>query len=98
MKCQVIAPLLIIQRVANKSALTSDTLTGTIGSSGARTRWEFMGGSRVYPDDYSMGPVDERGTNPGELGGRVGTANDFRQDGVEGPSKSTAFCGYRSPV
>jgi len=50
---QVIAPLLIIQRVANRIALTSDTIvSGNIGSFRARSRGESTGGSYALPGGY----------------------------------------------
>ena len=42
---QVIAPLLIINRVANRSALTSDTITGQISSFRVRSQGELTDSS-----------------------------------------------------
>lgn len=48
---QVIAPLLLVQRVANHRALTSNTIAsgGRIDSFHVRSRRESTGGSRVIP-------------------------------------------------
>ena len=65
---QVIAPLLIIQRVANRSALTSNTIfTAQIDSFRARSRGESAGGSRDIPSGYPMRSADSHGKNTGEL-------------------------------
>jgi len=42
----------------------------------------MTGGDSVHPEEYSMGPVGECGTNSGELTVRVpvGTTIDFHQD------------------
>ena len=63
---QVIAPLLIVLRVANKSALTSNTVaSGHISEFKAQTQGELASGSGVPPG----GDPDEYGTNSG--GSRV---------------------------
>ena len=59
---QVIAPLLIIQRVAKRSALTSDTIvTGNTGSFRARSRQESMGGSHALTGGYPTCSADNHG-------------------------------------
>ena len=65
---QVIAPLLIIMRVADKSALTSNTFASVrIGNFDARTREEFTGGGGTIPDGDLVGSADKRLLNFGEL-------------------------------
>ena len=53
----MIAPLLIVQRVANRSApLTSNTIvTGNISSFHTSSRGESAGGNRTLPSVYPMG-------------------------------------------
>ena len=78
----MIAPLLIIKRVANRSALTSETIvTGNIGSFHARTR-ELTGGSDIPSRVYPVGLADEHEKVSGELGVGVGmeTTIDFHRD------------------
>ena len=75
---QVIAPLLIIKRVANKSALTSNAIiSGQTSSSGVRSRGKLTGGSDPLFGGDPMNSVDEYGMNSSEL--RVETAADFHQ-------------------
>ena len=65
---QVIAPLLIIMRVADKSALTSNTFASVrVGDFDARTREEFTGGGGTLPDGALVGSADMRLLNSGEL-------------------------------
>ena len=80
----MIAPLLIIKRVANRSALTSDTIaTGHVGSFHARTR-ELTGGSDVPSRVYPIDLADEHEKVSGELGFGVGieTTIDFHRDSM----------------
>ena len=64
---QVIASLLIIQRVANKSALTSDSLAaGHISEFKARSRGGLTDGSNPIPGGHTMSPVGEREMDSGE--------------------------------
>ena len=82
---QVIAPLLIIKRVANRSALTSNTIaTGHIGSFHARARGELTGGSDVPSRAYPVGLTDEHEKASGKLEFGVGveTTIDFHQDSM----------------
>jgi len=73
---QVIAPLLIIQRVADQSALTSNTtLRGSIGSSKARSRGESTNGSSTLPGGYSLKSLGEHGVG-------VETVIDIHRDKV----------------
>ena len=65
---QVIAPLLIIVRVADRSALTSNTLVPVrVGDFKARTQEEFTGGSDTLPGGDPVGSADKRLLNSGEL-------------------------------
>ena len=72
---------MIIQRVANKSALTSDdVVSGRMSSFEARSRGELTGGSDALPGGDSRGFVDECGTNSGESAVGVETTADPCQD------------------
>ena len=65
---QVIASLLIIQRVANKSALTSNTLvTGHLSTFKARGRGGTTDTSCTLPGEDPTISVDRRGVSSGEL-------------------------------
>ena len=66
---QVIASLLIIQRVANKSSLTSETVApGSVGPFKARSRWGLSGGSSALPSVCPMSSMGECEINSsGEL-------------------------------
>ena len=80
---QVIAPLLIIQRVANKSALTSNTITsGRNSTFKARSRGRSMGGSGTLSSGDSMSSVDDGRTSSCEFEVGIETTNDFHQDKV----------------
>ena len=71
---QVIAPLLIIQRVANRCALTSNTIvTGNIGSLHASSSEESTGGSCVFPDAYPTCSDDHHRRGTSDLGIAVET-------------------------
>jgi len=78
---QVIAPFLIIQRVANQSALTSTTIASrstaslNIGSSRGKT----TNGSGTLAVGYAM---DKFGKSSGDLGIGVETTVDLHQDKV----------------
>ena len=74
---QVIAPLFVIHRVANKSALTSNTLvSGRMSTFKARSGGELTDGGSAVPSGDSAGSVDEHQANTRELGDRVETAID----------------------
>ena len=76
---QVIAPLLIIRRVANKSAFTSDTINpGSISSFKARTRGELTGSSVDISGGNPGSSVGECGMDSGELG--VENVIDFHRE------------------
>ena len=65
----MIAPLLIIKRVANRSALTSDVITtGHIISIDVGSRWEPAGGGRALPAVYPMSSADDYGKDIREPG------------------------------
>ena len=68
---QVIAPLLIVKRIANQSALTGNTIVNPpqIGSFTFRKGGESMGGSGVPPGGY---PIGNYRKNTGELGAGIG--------------------------
>ena len=76
---QMIAPLLIIQRVANQSALASNTMivTGHIGSFRVRSRRESTGDSGAAAGEYSLCLTDEHGKVPGDIGVVFETTIDF---------------------
>ena len=83
---QVIAPLLIIQRVANKSALTKNTMvSGRLGSVKSRSQGRSMGGSGALPGGDPISPADEHEMNSGEAGAGVEifeTAIDSHRDQI----------------
>jgi hypothetical protein len=77
---QVIAPLLIIQRVADKSALTSETVvSGRISEFRARTLvWSSGGGA--LRSGATTNSLDRRGVSSSELGvGAETTINFYRE-------------------
>lgn len=66
---QVVAPLLIIRRVANQSALTGSTVSvGPIGSFRVRSRGGSTGGSSTLPDGGATSSVDGYEMNPDKPG------------------------------
>ena len=77
--------MLIIQRVANKSALTNKSLvSGHLSSFKARSQGELTGRSGVISDRDPASSVDGDETNTGELGVGVGveTTNDSDREEV----------------
>ena len=65
---QVIAPLLIILRVANRSALTSKTIaSGRISGFKARSRGELTDGAGILPTGTPVSSTDEGEMDSGEL-------------------------------
>ena len=79
---QVIAPLLIIRRVANKSALTRDTVvSGRTSSLKFWTQGKSTGGSSSLSDGPTIA-ADEYGMNSGESKIEVESAIDFHQGKV----------------
>jgi len=80
---QVIAALLLVQRVANRSALTSDTIvTGNISSFHVGSRRESTGGDRALTDVYPMSSTDNHGKIASELGIAGETKIGLHRDGV----------------
>jgi len=77
---QAIAPLLIIQRVANKNALASRTIVTGRSSFNVGNRGDSAGNDGVRPDGYHMSSVDKYGNGSGELEVRVETTVDFHRD------------------
>ena len=74
---QVIAPLLIIQRVANKSAFTSNTVTSAcLSEFKARSHGRSTGCSGALPD----GDLTRRGVGSGEPRSEVETTTDSHRD------------------
>ena len=92
---QVIAPLLIILRVAPKSASTSHTIASVcIGEFKARSRGELTGGGGVLPCGEPTSSADERRMKSSELAIGVGTTYiDLHQDRVRWPSNPDALPG-----
>ena len=73
--------MLIILRVADKSAFTSDTNTsGLIGSSKTMNWGEFTGGSSTLPGGNTSISVDRRRVDSHELGIRIETTTDCHED------------------
>ena len=71
---QAIAPLLIVLRVANRSALTSDTIvSGTVGSPHFRSQRESMVGVGTHRDGSTTSSVNVYGHIPCEIGVEVQT-------------------------
>jgi len=79
---QVIAPLLIIQRVANQSALTSNTISAGHTNSFKARRGVSTGGSGTLPGGYPMGSADKYENRSGDLGVGVETTIEFNRDEV----------------
>jgi len=61
---QVIAPLLIIRRVADQRALTTNTIVS--GNPRYKSQGRSMGGSGTLPGDYHIGSVDTYAGAPGD--------------------------------
>ena len=79
---QVIAPLLITQRVTDKSAFTSDAVvTGCLSSFKARSRGELTDGVAL-PSGGPMSSASGNGRDSSEHGVGAETTISFRQDGV----------------
>lgn len=80
---QVIAPLLITQRVTDKSAFTSDTVvTGRLSSFKARSRGELTDGGVALPSGGPMSSASGNGRDSSEHGVGAETTISFHQDGV----------------
>lgn len=76
---QVIAPFLIVLRVANRRAVSSEIVSGDIGSIHIARR-ESIGDSGVPSDRYTVGSIGTDTKAPGELGVEVVTTVDFHRD------------------
>ena len=77
---QVISPLLIIQRLADHSALTSDTI---VSWSGCSRNQELMGGSGTLSGGYPLSSVDACGKTSGDqLGVGIETMSNLHRDKV----------------
>ena len=80
---QVIAPLLIIQRVANKSALTSNTIASRhLSSFRARSRGMSTGGNVNLSGGDPTSPVNNLGVGSGDLGVGDETTTDYHLDKI----------------
>jgi len=78
---QVIAPFLIIQRVANQSALTGDSVvTGNPSSFNFRSQGKTTDGSGTLPGGYPGDSKDESAKGSSELGIGVNTTLEFHDD------------------
>ena len=76
---QVIAPLLIILRVANKSTFTSNAaVSGRLSSS--RSWGQLIGGGDTLPGGNPSSSVDQRRVESYELGTRVATVTNSHKD------------------
>ena len=74
---QVIAQYLIILRVANRRALTSESITGTIGSIHFRSQLT-TDDERTIPDGDSTNSMEVNNEASGELG--AGTEVDVMEE------------------
>ena len=80
---QVIAPLLIIQRVANKRESMGNTITSRhLSSFEVRSRGMSTGGNFILPGMDPISSLDERGVDFGKLGDRDETTTDFYLDKI----------------
>ena len=83
---QVIAPFLILLRVVNRRALTSDIIIPGGISSTSLSQGESIGGSGLTPDGKGANLVGTRGKTSDELAVAVETTFDVYRDGVQGDS------------
>jgi len=80
---QAIAPFLIVLRVANRSALTSDTIvSGTVGSTHFRSQRESTVGVGTHSDGSTTRSVNVYGHIPGEIGVEVQTKIELHRNKV----------------
>jgi len=78
----VIAPLLIVQQVTNRSALTSDTITtGGASSYSVRRQGEPTGGDGIPLGDHPKNSVAGDGKDAGDPGVAVEKTTGFHPDG-----------------
>ena len=76
----MIAPLLIIKRIANRSALTSETfVSGRTGQFNSRSHGGSTGGT-TFLSRHPMDSVDKYKTSSSEPGAGVGAVIDLRRD------------------
>ena len=79
----MIAPLLIILRAANRTALTSNTFASVrISESKGRTREKSTGDSGALPGGDVASSADEHEVNSGEVWLGVETTDFDRQDRI----------------
>ena len=77
----MIAPLLVILRVANKSALASKTIaSGQLSSFKAGTRGELTDGGTALLDEEPSSSADQSGVGSRRLGTEVETMADSYRD------------------
>jgi len=80
---QVIATFLIVIRVANRSALTSNTIvSGNMASIQFRSEGKSTNGNVALPDEHSVGSMDAYEGALGELGVGIEKATDLPHDKV----------------
>ena len=80
---QVIAPFLIILRVANQRSLTGDSIVPrNISSLHFGSKWKSSGRHDTLPSGYSMDSTDVDEKTPGVLGIGTESSVDPRQDVV----------------
>jgi hypothetical protein len=79
---QVIAPFLIILRVANRRALTSRAVSGGVSLIQFSNEGKSTGGSRTLPGGSTASSVDLYGKTPGEFSVTVETTIDLHLDSV----------------
>ena len=82
---QVIAPFLIILRLANRSALTSDAIvSGNIGTIEFRSQGRSGVSDVTVPDVYPMCPTEAGKECPGELSAGAEKTIDLYRGGMSG--------------
>lgn len=79
---QVIAPFLIILRVANQSALASNTTLGSISSVRARSKGRRGSGSGTIYGGYPMSSMESQGRTTDEFSVAVETTINVHHDKV----------------
>ena len=80
---QVIAPLLVIQRVADKSALTGNIVVSAhLSEFKARDGGQLTAGSADLPSGDPTFSADGNRKNSGELGAEVESTIDFHRGEV----------------
>lgn len=79
---QVIAPFLIVIRVADRRALMSSKTVAGSGNLSSVHRGKFTNGSRTLPGVYPMDSIDIHGKTAGGLHVGVETTIDLHHDSV----------------